>query len=160
MRKKEKERLESPINHTKLTKLYPKNILCQTKIPAFPPTKKKKKNQKKSRNCNAKHIRLDLTLDQHLNRTSLRALGGGLERLHCILEAEAMSDEVLHVDDTVLDEADGAWPGVGVAVLELQVDLLGAEAHEGELHVGLADADDKDFAAEFDRVDLQGSVSQ
>lgn len=71
-----------------------------------------------------------------------------------------MGDEVLHVDDTVLDEADGAWPGVGVAVLELQVDLLGAEAHEGELHIGLANADDKDFAAEFDRVDLQGSVSQ
>lgn len=67
-----------------------------------------------------------------------------------------MGDEVLHVDDAALDETDGARPGVGVAVLELQVDLLRAEAHEGELHVGFADADDEDFAAEFDRVDLVG----
>lgn len=65
-----------------------------------------------------------------------------------------MRNQILHIDDIVLHEADSAGPGVGVAVLELQVYLLRAEAHEGDGHVGLADADDEDFAAELDGVDL------
>lgn len=59
----------------------------------------------------------------------------------------------MEVHDPALDQPDGARPRVGVAVLELEVDLLGAEAHKGELHLGLADADDEDLAAELDAVD-------
>lgn len=70
-----------------------------------------------------------------------------------------MGNQVLHVDDAALDESDGSRPGVGIAVLELKVDLLGAETHEGDLHVGLADTDDEDFAAEFDRIDLPRRIS-
>lgn len=65
-----------------------------------------------------------------------------------------MRHQPLHVEHAALHEANGAWPGVGVAVLELEVNFLGTEAHERDLHVWFADADDEDFAAEFDGVDL------
>lgn len=67
-----------------------------------------------------------------------------------------MRHQPLHIEHAALHEADGARPGVGIAVLELEVDFLGAEAHERDLHVRLADADDEDFAAELDGVDLGG----
>ena len=88
---------------------------------------------------------LDLDLDGA--RLGVRGRVKGLER---ILELEAVRDELGHVDDAVLDQADGARPGVGLAVLELQVDLADAGAHE--LHVDLvaAHADDEHLAAELD----------
>ena len=64
-----------------------------------------------------------------------------------------MSHQPIQIDDAALNEPDGARPGVGIAVLKLEVDFLGAEAHKGELHLGLADADDEDFPAELDAVD-------
>lgn len=94
------------------------------------------------------------TLDQHLDSARLRTRGTRLKRRHRVLQAEPMGDQTFHVEDAALDETDGPRPGVGVAVLELEVDFLGAEAHEGDLHVGLAHADDEDFAAELDGVDL------
>lgn len=64
-----------------------------------------------------------------------------------------MRHEPAQLEHAALDEPDGPGPGVCVAVLELEVDLLGAEAHKGEAHLGLADADDEDLAAELDAVD-------
>ena len=64
-----------------------------------------------------------------------------------------MRHEPAQLQHPALDQPDGARPRVGVAVLELEVDLLGAEAHEGQAHLGLADADDEDLAAELDAVD-------
>ena len=64
-----------------------------------------------------------------------------------------MRHEPAQLDDPALDEPDGPGPRVGVAVLELEVDLLGAEAHKGEAHLRLPDADDEDLPAELDAVD-------
>lgn len=96
----------------------------------------------------------DLTLYQHLDGARLRAGRRRLKSLDCIFQAEPVTHQRLHVDDAVLHQPDSPRPGVGVAVLELEVDLLRAETHEGDLHVGFPNADDEDLAAEFDGVDL------
>lgn len=101
-----------------------------------------------------------LTLDQNLNSPRLRARRTSFKSLDRILEIKAMSNQSLHVQDPALHEPDGARPGVGVAVLELEVDFLGAEAHEGDLDVGFADANDEDLAAKFDGVDLFEFVNE
>lgn len=100
-----------------------------------------------------------LALDQNLDGARLRARRRCLKGFDGVFEAESVGNQVLHVDDAVLDQSDGSGPGIGIAVLELEVDLLRAETHEGDLHVGFPDADDEDFAAEFDGVDLPRSVS-
>lgn len=104
--------------------------------------------------CTLHPTRSNLTLDQDLDRPSLRTVRTRIERADRIFEAEPMRDQPLHVKHAALHEADGARPGVGVAVLELEVDFLGAKTHEWDLHVWLANADNEDFAAEFDGVDL------
>lgn len=64
-----------------------------------------------------------------------------------------MRHQRAQIHHPALDQPDGTRPRIAVAVLELQVDFLGTEAHKGEGHVGLADADDEDLAAETDAVD-------
>lgn len=95
---------------------------------------------------------INLTLYNDLDRARLR-IRRRLKRLHRILDIEPMRHQPLQIDHAALHQPDGARPRVGVPVLELQVDFLGAEAHERDLHVWLADADDEDFAAEFDGPD-------
>ena len=76
-----------------------------------------------------------------------------LESLEGILKLEAVGDQSLKIHDTSLQQTDGSGPCIGVAVLELEVDLAGAEAHEGDLDFVLADANDEDLAAELDSLD-------
>nr|POE79861.1 hypothetical protein CFP56_07927 [Quercus suber] len=94
-------------------------------------------------------------LDHDLD-AALARVGGDLEGVDGVLEPEAMGDEGGEVEDAAAQQADGARPGVGVAVLELQVDLARAEAHEGQADLGLANADDEDLAAELGGVDGAG----
>lgn len=107
-------------------------------------------------NGSLQQVRSHLTLDDYLDRPRLRTVRARVEGANRVLEAEPMRHQPLHIQHAALHEADGARPGVGVAVLELEVDFLGAEAHERDLHLWLADADDEDFAAELDGVDLGG----
>ena len=65
-----------------------------------------------------------------------------------------MGDKALHVQNAALDQSDSSRPSIGITILELEVDLLGTEAHERNLHVRFANADDKDFTAKLDGVDL------
>jgi hypothetical protein len=88
----------------------------------------------------------------HLDGSSL-GVCRRLEGLEGILNLETVGDQLLEVHDTSLQQTDGSGPCVGVAVLELEVDLAGAEAHEGDLDFVLADADDEDLAAELDGLD-------
>ena len=97
----------------------------------------------------------DIALNKHLYRSSLRTVSTRFECADRILEAEPMSNQPLHVQDPTLHQADCSWPGVGIAVLELKIDFLGAQAHKGELHLWLADTNDEDFAAKFDGVYLK-----
>ncbi len=57
------------------------------------------------------------------------------------------------IHDPALHQPNGPRPRVGVAVLELEVDFLGAEAHKGQAHLRFPDADDEDLAAKLDAVD-------
>jgi len=95
------------------------------------------------------------TLNLHLDSPRLE-IGRRLEGLDGLLELEAVRDQLPEVDDAVLHEPDGLGPRVCVAVLELEVDLARGEAHEGNLHLVLADADDEDLAAELDGLDGAG----
>ncbi len=104
--------------------------------------------------CTLRPTRSNLTLNQDLYCPSLHTVRARIERANRILEAESMRHQPFHVEHSALHEANCARPGVGVAVLKLEVDFLGAETHEWDLHVWLADADDEDFAAKFDGVDL------
>lgn len=93
-------------------------------------------------------------LNQHLDCTCLRTGRTRLKRRNSILQIESMGHQPFHIEDPALHQADGTGPGVGVTVLELKVDLLRTEPHEGDLHIGFADADNKDFTSKFDGVDL------
>jgi hypothetical protein len=88
----------------------------------------------------------------HLDGASL-GVCRRLEGLEGILDLETVGDQLLEVHDTSLQQTDGSGPCVGVTVLELEVDLAGAEAHEGDLDFVLANANDEDLAAEFDGLD-------
>ena len=68
-----------------------------------------------------------------------------------------MGHQSLHINDSALNKANSTGPGVGVAVLELEIDFLGAETHKRNLHVGLSDANDEDFATKLNGVDLDNS---
>lgn len=67
-----------------------------------------------------------------------------------------MGDQRLQIHESAADETQCLGVLVAVPVLELQVDLVGGEVHEGVGLFGFADADDEDFAAEADRLDGQG----
>ena len=97
-------------------------------------------------------LHIHLALNLHLDRPRL-GIRRRLKRSDRILNVKPMRDQSMQIHDPALDQSNGAGPRVGVAVLELEVDLLGAEAHKGELHLGLADPDDEDLAAELDAVD-------
>lgn len=98
------------------------------------------------------HARLIEALDQDLDGAALRVR----RRLKCLdglLEREAVRDELGQVNDAAPQQADGAWPGVAVAVLQLDVDLADRGAHKRNGDVVLADADDEDLAAKLGRPD-------
>ncbi len=98
------------------------------------------------------HSNINLALYDHLDGPRLR-IRRRLKRPHRILDIKPMRHQPLQINHAALHQPDRARPRVGVPVLELQVDFLRAEPHERDLHLGLADADDEDFAAEFDRPD-------
>lgn len=64
-----------------------------------------------------------------------------------------MRHQPTQIHNPALHQPNGPRPRIGVAVLELEVDFLGAEAHKGQAHLGFPDADDEDLAAELDAVD-------
>ena len=76
-----------------------------------------------------------------------------MKRLDRILDIKPMRHQPSQLHDPTLHQPDRARPRVGVAVLELQVDLLRAKAHERETHLGFAHADDEHLPAELDAVD-------
>lgn len=67
-----------------------------------------------------------------------------------------MSNQVAELNDTALDQPDGLGPCVAVAVLELEVDLACRQAHEGDLDLVLANANDEDLAAKLDGLNSAG----
>lgn len=97
-------------------------------------------------------LHIHLALDLHLDGPRLR-VRRRLKRPDRILNVKPMRNQSVQIHHPALDQSNCAGPGVGVAVLELEVNLLGAEAHKGELHLGLPDADDEDLAAKLDAVD-------
>jgi hypothetical protein len=102
--------------------------------------------------CHLPRLALLEALDLHLDGASL-GVCRRLESLESILNLETVGDQLLEVHDTSLQQTDGSGPCVGVAVLELEVDLAGAEAHEGDLDFVLANTDDENLAAELDGLD-------
>lgn len=64
-----------------------------------------------------------------------------------------MGNQRLQIHQSAADETQRLGVLVAVPVLELQVDLVGGEVHEGVGLFGFADADDEDFAAEADRLE-------
>lgn len=64
-----------------------------------------------------------------------------------------MRHQTAQIQDATIHQANGARPRVGIPVLELEIDLLGAEPHERHLHVRLAHPDHKHLAPELDAVD-------
>lgn len=71
---------------------------------------------------------LDLHLDSPLTRVRRH-----MERLDSLLEREAVSHERLQVDQAARYEPEGFGVLVGVAVLELEVDLVCGQVAEWEL---------------------------
>ena len=61
----------------------------------------------------------------------------------------SVGNQLLQVNNTVLNQANGSRPSVGVAVLVLEIDLLGAQAHEWDVHLVFADSDNENLAAEL-----------
>jgi hypothetical protein len=96
--------------------------------------------------------RLIQALNLHLD-TSRLGIRSRLERLDRILQLEAMRNQLTQIDNTALVQPNSLGPGIAVAVLELQIHLAGTQSHERNLHLVLADANDKDLAAKLDRLD-------
>ncbi|CRK31461.1 hypothetical protein BN1708_005463 [Verticillium longisporum] len=97
-------------------------------------------------------------LDLHLDGARLGVLGR-VECLERILEVEPVRDQLGEVDDAALDETDGARPRVAVPVLQLNVNLLDARAHKGNVDLVLADTNDEDLAAKLARPDGRGDAA-
>lgn len=95
--------------------------------------------------------RLDILLRTHdLDLDSTRArVRSRLERLDGIFQLVAVRHQLPQINNPVLHQTNSARPGVGVPVLVLKVDLLGAQTHEGNLHFILANTNHKHLAAEF-----------
>jgi hypothetical protein len=79
------------------------------------------------------------------------------KRLNGILHGEPMSDQLSNASEhTGIDKANSFRPGVGIPVLELEVDLARREAHERELHLILPHADHKHGPSEPHGMDCSG----
>lgn len=91
-------------------------------------------------------------LNLHLNTARL-GVRRRLKRLDRILQLKSMRNQLLQINNTALVQPDSLGPCIAVAVLELEVDLAGAKAHEGDFDFVFADANDEDFAAELDGLD-------
>ena len=70
-----------------------------------------------------------------------------------------MRNQLGQVQDTALEQANGSWPGVAVAVLQLDIDLAHTGAHKGNVNLILADANNKDLAAKLGRPDGSGNAA-
>lgn len=66
-----------------------------------------------------------------------------------VLEGESMGDERFEVDQTSCDEPNGFRVLVTISVYEGEVNLVGAEMHERELHLATSHSDDHDFTTEL-----------
>ena len=97
-------------------------------------------------------LHIHLTLNLHLDSARLW-IRRRLKSLNRILNIEPMRHQPAQIHNPALHQPDGPRPRIRIAVLELEVDFLGAEPHKRQLHLGLADADDKDLASELDAVD-------
>lgn len=64
-----------------------------------------------------------------------------------------MRHQTPQIHNPILHQSNRPRPRIGVAILEPEVNLLRTESHERNRHVRFADADDENFAAEFDAVD-------
>ncbi|KAJ8105694.1 hypothetical protein OPT61_g10025 [Boeremia exigua] len=60
---------------------------------------------------------------------------------------------IAQLNDAALHQPNRLGPRIAVAVLELQIDLAGREAHEGDLNLVLANANDKHLTPELNRLD-------
>ena len=67
-----------------------------------------------------------------------------------------MRHQPFHPYHPFLHQPYGPRPRITIPVLKLQVDFLRAEPHKRDAHIRFADADDEDFAPEFDTVDGRG----
>ena len=64
-----------------------------------------------------------------------------------------MRDQLIHIDHPILHQPNRLRPRIRIPILELQIDLLRAEAHERDLHLIAPNTDDEDFPAELDGPD-------
>lgn len=97
-------------------------------------------------------------LDQDLDGARL-GISRRLKGLDGVLNGEAVGDELGEVQDAALEQANGAGPGVAVAVLQLDVDLADTGAHKGNADLVLADANDEDLAAKLGGPDGGGDAA-
>lgn len=104
------------------------------------------------------HHQLLQALDLHLDGTSL-GVRSCLESLEGILQRETVRHQPSEIDEAILDQTDGSGPSVAVAVLELEVDLPYTGAHEGDLDLVLANANDEHLAAKLDGPDSSSDTA-
>jgi len=79
------------------------------------------------------------------------------KRLDGILDGKPMSNQLSNAGEhTRIDEANSLGPGIGISILELEVDLARREAHERELHFVLPDADHKNGPSKPHSKDCSG----
>lgn len=87
-------------------------------------------------------------LDEDLDGAALR-VSRSLKSFDCIFNRKSVRNQLRQIDNTRLDESDGAWPRVGIAVLHLNVDLPNTGAHEGDVDLCFADTNDEYLAAKL-----------
>ncbi|EKG18295.1 hypothetical protein MPH_04490 [Macrophomina phaseolina MS6] len=101
---------------------------------------------------------LIIALNLHLDGPRLR-ITRRLKRLNRILQAKPMRYQLLQINHTTRQQPNSPGPLVAVAVLELQVNLPGAQAHERDLDLALADANDEHLSAELSRLNSAGDAA-
>ncbi len=97
-------------------------------------------------------LHIHLTLNLHLNSPTAD-IRRRLKRLDRLLQIKPMRNQPSHIHNPTLHEPDSTGPGIRIAVLKLQIDLLGTEAHKRETHLRFPDTDDEDLAPELDAPD-------
>lgn len=91
-------------------------------------------------------------MDLHLDGARL-GVRSRLERLEGVLQRETVRHQPGEINEAILDQADGSGPRVAVTVLELEIDLAHTGAHEGNLDLVLAHANDEHLSAKLNGPD-------
>ena len=76
-----------------------------------------------------------------------------MKRLHRILNLKPMRHQPLHIHNPTLHQPYGPRPHIRIAILELQINLLRAEAHEWQADLALAHPNHKHLTPKLDRPD-------